>query len=475
MRRRLGQADQATKDLEDILARLRPGSWLYSDVRGRIEDGFLKSGDYDALANYYQGQLAETKDNLALQTRLGRILVSAGRLDEAKQTLQAATEKAPDDANVRLALVDVLIALGDIGAAAEQYEALAKNDPENPDYLLRWGQLLLEDKKVELADRRDAAAEVWQRLADARADDAVTLSQIADRFRGIDRTDDAIALYRKAIDVDPASPQYREYLGEYFHKLDRKDEAIATWKAMAEGDRRDRDSLVRLAEVFGTFDLGQLALSAWNDAAELDLTFAQELRYAKTLRDAKQHEQSLARLEVARKIAETPDEQEQVLQDQIATYADGGTLGDQIANLKAEPPTSDRLRQLAMMHQAAGQLTNAAVAIAGAIELEPENVDVLIVAADIAERQTRFADAAALFEKLAKVDTRFRTNYLQRVADLQVRLGQVNDALATCESLIDANPASPESYLFYARTALTANRDDEAFTASPTSDECRAA
>ncbi|MFK8112804.1 MAG: tetratricopeptide repeat protein [Rubripirellula sp.] len=465
MRRRLGENDEATKELEHILTRLRPGSWLYTDVRNRIEDGFLKSGDYDALADYYIKQLAESPDNLELQTRLGRILVSAGRLDEAKETLQKAAQRAPDDANVRLALIDVLVGKGDIAEAAKQYEALAEQDPENPDYLLRWGSILLEDKQSELAARRVAAAKVWQRLADARTDDAVTLSQIADRLRGIDQKEDSIKLYREAIEVDPKSPQYREYLGEYLYELDRKDEAVEVWESIAADDRRDRDSLVRLAEVFGTFNLNDRAIESWREAAKLDLAFAQELRFAKKLSDAKLHDEALQRLDVAEKISETPDEHEQLLKERIATYQEAGKLSEQIASLQAEEPSATNLRKLALMHQAAGQLTDAGAVIRKAITAEPENIDVLIVAADISERQNRFSDAVDLFHDLAKIDTRFRTNYLQRIADLQMRLGQIDEALQTCESLIDANPASPESYQFYARTAFRANREDQAVTA----------
>ena len=40
-----------------------------------------------------------------------------------------------------------------------------------------------------------------------------------------------------------------------------------------------------------------------------------------------------------------------------------------------------------MMHSAAGQLADAAKAIGKAMKDDPENVDVLIVAADISERQ----------------------------------------------------------------------------------------
>ena len=64
MRRRLGKTEEATKALEGILSRLRPGSWLYSDVRNRIENGFLKSGDYDSLANYYKEKLEASSRQL---------------------------------------------------------------------------------------------------------------------------------------------------------------------------------------------------------------------------------------------------------------------------------------------------------------------------------------------------------------------------------------------------------------------------
>ncbi|WP_182866040.1 tetratricopeptide repeat protein [Rhodopirellula sp. JC639] len=465
MRRHLGKPDEATALLEKILSRLNPGSWLHTDVRNRIEAGFLKSGDYDALANYYKQQLAERPDDLALQTRLARILITAGRLSEAKTLLVAAIERAPEDTDARTTLIDVLINQNEVAEAAEQFAELAKRDADNPDHLVRWGQVLLEDTETPLQQRRDAAAEVWSRLAAARSDDAVTLSQVADLMRGIDRSEDAIALYRQSIEVDPTSPQYREYLGEYLHSLDRKDEAIEVWNSIASDDRRGRESLVRLAEVLGTFKLSDLALDAWDQAAQFDLTFAQELRYAAKLADAKQYDKALKRLDAAETIAESPDEQEQLLKDRIAVYQSSGTLEQQIRELTDQPESVDSLRTLALMHGAAGNLVNAERSIQRALEMEPDNTDVLLVAADLAERQNRLGDAADLFEQLATADSRFRTNYLQRVAGLQVRLGQTDEAIHTCEAVIDANPASPESYQFYARTAFGINRDEEAITA----------
>ena len=299
LQRKLGKPEQATAELEEILGKLRPGSWLYSDVRNRIEAGFLKSGDYDALAEYYEKRLAKDSDNLPMRIRLGRTLVSAGRLDAAEETLSEAVKRAPDDAEVRLTLIDVLIRKNQIADAAKQYEELSELDPENPDYLIRWGQIVLDDKAMPIEQRRQKADEIWSRLVKARQNDAVTLSQVADKMRFIERNDRAIELYRQAIETDPNSSQYREYLGEFLFKLDRKDEAIKAWEAMAEGDRRDRDTLVRLAEVFGTFDLTDRALDTWREAAKTDLDFAQELRFVEKLRDAKQYDEAMARLAVA--------------------------------------------------------------------------------------------------------------------------------------------------------------------------------
>lgn len=465
MRRNMGESDEATELLEKILARLRPGSWLYTDVRNRIEAGFLRSGDYDALADYYQSQLDDRPDDLALRTRLSRIMITAGRLTEAKSLLETAISRAPDDGEARLTLIDVLVNQGDIAAAAKQFEELARRDSDNPDHLIRWGQILLEDTEQPLDQRRSAAANVWSRLAKTRSDDAVTLSQIADMMRGIDRSEDAIDLYRQSIALDPGAPQYREYLGEYLHSLDRKDEAIEVWKSIAAEDRRGRESLVRLAEVLGTFKLPDLALQAWKDASEFDLTFVQELRFAAKLSEAKQYDTALLRLDRAESLAETPDEHEQLLKDRIGVYQSSGTLAEQIQTVSAQEESVETLRKLALMHGAAGDLLSAERSIRKAIELAPDRAEVLLIAADLAERQNRFSDAAELFTQLASADNRFRTNYLQRVSSLLVRLGQIDKALETCEAIIDANPASPESYLFYARTAFAASQDEAAIAA----------
>lgn len=455
MKHRLGQAKQATTDLEKLLSKLRPGSWLHTDVLNRIEDGFLKSGQINALADYYQQRLNQDTDNLELMIRLGRVLVSAGQLEDAETTLNNAVKRAPEDVNVRLTLVDILVRQNHVSAAAAQYQQLAKQDPSNPDYLLKWGQLLLEDQSAKFVDRRASAAKIWKQLAVVRSEDAVTLAQVADRMRSIDRPNDAIALYRKASALDPTATQYREYLGEYLHQLKRNDEAIVVWESIAEGDRRNAETVIRLAEIYHTFKLQERCLDTWQAASEFSFTFHQELRYINRLRAARQFDAAIERLSIASQIADTADEREQLLAERITTYSEAGTLPQRIAALQAiADPSIDLLRELALMHQANGQLVKASTTITAALHQAPENIAALSLAADILERQNQLANAATYYQKLAKTDRRFQTKHLEKVAHLQIRLGQAEQALQTCDQLIQANPASIDSYLFTARTAF---------------------
>ncbi len=460
--RDLGQADEATTELETVMARLRPGSYLYDDVQRRLESGFLAAGDYDALAQYYRRRIETNPDDVAMQTRLGGVLMTAGRLDEAQTVLKNLLERSPDDPAITSSLIDVQISRGDYAAAADQYRNLLRADSNNADYALALAQTLLADTDRPEADRRSDAVEVWQKLVDARPDDAVLIAQVADLMRGIDRTDTAIDLYRRAIAVDPSSPQYREYLGQYLFKLNRRDEAMNVWQSIAEGDRRDRDSLVRLAEVYRTFDLDDRSLQTWRAAAEYDLDFDTRLRYAAALSTAGDHDDAIVVLEAAQSLADAPETRDRLLTARIKAFQSAGTLRDQIQSAAAEPATPDSLRRLAVMLQADNQNVRAAEVIADAATLAPGDVAILSVAADIAQRQNQFLLAAERYEELADVDRRYQTNHLKNAASLRIRLGQADQAMRLADRVVQANPASPQSYAFLARTASQVGRADAA-------------
>ena len=64
--------------LEQLLAKLNPESWLFREVRRKIEEVFLRTDDEDGLAKYYAAWLANNPDDIEAMSRLARVLRTAG-------------------------------------------------------------------------------------------------------------------------------------------------------------------------------------------------------------------------------------------------------------------------------------------------------------------------------------------------------------------------------------------------------------
>src|SRR5439155_2762256 len=212
-----------------------------------------------------------------------------------------------------------------------------KAEPNNPDTLRDWGKMLLRDTGRPEADRKQTALAVWKRLLDRRKDDPVATAQVADLVRAAGLTDEAIALYRKAVEYAPNVPQYREYLGEYLHNLKRRDEALAAWRPIAEGPNRTGKNLARLAEVFAGFGYRAEAIAAIADALTLEKDdFNLTLRYADLLHQDQKFDVALKQLDAAGKLTNSPEDVEQVMVAQIKNFQAMDKLADQIAELQKE-------------------------------------------------------------------------------------------------------------------------------------------
>ena len=71
---KLNRASEGIADFEQLLAKLNPDSWLFREVRRRIEDVFLRTDDLDGLANYYTAWLAKNPEDVDSMARLAGIL-----------------------------------------------------------------------------------------------------------------------------------------------------------------------------------------------------------------------------------------------------------------------------------------------------------------------------------------------------------------------------------------------------------------
>jgi tetratricopeptide (TPR) repeat protein len=468
---KLKRTPEALADFEKLLSELEPDSWLNRDVRRRVEDVFLRNDDLAGLAKYYEKWLEKNPTDVDAFARLAKTLGTQGRVPEARQWLEKGLMAAPTNRALRQALIDQYVFEQNYAAAVAQYEAIDKNDPNNPDTLREWGKLLLRDSPRPEPERKAAAAAVWKRMLEKKPKDAVTAAQVADLLRAAGATDDAILLYNKAIELAPNSAQYREYLGEYFHSLKRSQEAIATWRPIAEGANRTSKNLARLAEVLSGFGYRKEAIEAMADAVNLEKDdFTLLMTYAELLHQDGQHEKALDQIALASKLTSNPEEVEQTLNAQIKVYQAQEKLGDKIDELHKEllagkEATAERWLRLARYFEANRQADRATETINKAREKDPKSVVVLTAAARIYEAGGDMLSAAEANRKLAALDRRFRSEYLTAVAKLEQRLGRREQALQAGRDLLAASPGNPDVYKFFAELCFQLGDPEEGLEA----------
>ena len=468
---RLNRANEALADFEGLLARLDPESWLYREVRRKIEEIFTKGDDQAGLASYYEKWIKKTPDDVEAMARLGKALASQGRLTEARGWYEKALALAPTRRDLRAALIEQLLIEKKFAEAASQYEAIAKADPGNPDAIREWGRVLLRDANRPEADRRKAAAAVWRRLVDARPDDPSTLVTVADLFRSAEMIDEAIALYKSAVQKAPNAPQYAEYLGEFYHRLKRPQEALATWSKMAEAPNRNAKALGRLAEVFSGFGYKAEALAACSEAAGLDRDdFDLQVRLADLLHASEKLDDERTQLDLAAGAATGDEQAEAVLDRQIKNFQAAGSLAGRADSLRKDleagtDATSERWRRLARYLEADQKPSEALASAHKALARNEKSVPTLAMIARLDEGTGNLSAAADVLRRLAEVDRRGRTEYLTGVARLEARLGRKDAALKAGRDLLAAAPGQLDNHQFFAELCFQLGQVDEGLDA----------
>jgi tetratricopeptide (TPR) repeat protein len=466
---RLGRKGEAVTDLENVINQLKPGSWLLGDVRDTIEETFLHTDDYSGLTRYYETWINKHPDDLNAMTRLGRNLSAQGQTENALQWYRRAVSKAPSDTKLRKALIGQLVRDKRYADAINEYEELAEFDRGNSDRIERWGMLYLKRDDLPRTERQSKAAEIWKTMLQHRPDDAVVVSRVADLFRGASMADEAIKLYQRAVDLEPTNPQFREYLGEYFHALKRPDDARRMWEEMIAGDLRTTENLVRLSEVYRGFDYTEDALRTMAAACEIDPEFSDRIRFSQMLRDARLVDNSLTQLDLARRLAETPEQRQTVLDERIKTLLEGGLLAEKTSQMASALDTTsgsaDQWRVLTLYQEAMGLLPEASLSIQKATLLDSDSVAVCTTAGRILEKSGMLAAASAAHSKLAVLDRRFQTEHLKKIAELEKRLGRTETALQAGKEFITAAAGNAENFQFFADLCFQLGKPDEGLDA----------
>lgn len=466
-----GDKPEGIRRMEALLADLNPDGWLYRDVRRRIDDCFLRSGDQDGLVSYYQAWLESHPKDIEAMNRLARFLKQSARNPEAATWLNKALALAPKREDIRKTYIELLAEDKRFEDAAAQYEQLLKTSPNNADYLRDWGKMVLRNKGMPEAERRVQALAIWNRMLEPNPNDAVMVAQIADFCRQNQMLEQAESLYRKAVDLAPSEPQYREYLGEFLSIQKRPEEAKTAWQQIAQGDRRNADNLARLSEIYNSFGYSEEACLNIAQAIELSpKDFALVLKGAEYHNKSTRFDEAIKLVDQAEKLAANDEEQESVLNTRIEVLQSSQqieSISEAIEKqLTADPATkASEWYRLARYQEAQRKWDNAAATIDKAIEKDPQSILALTAAARIAESAGDFGRASDLFRKLTQVDRRSISDHWTSVTRLETQLGRKAQALDAAKQLIVAAPSKTENYEFYAQTCLRLGETEEGMQA----------
>ncbi len=223
-----------------------------------------RRGD-DAGAKKWLDRIDSPEQLLAAQVERANLLARQGRLDEARQAIQAVPEREPDDARSKLLAETQL--LRENGQAQQALRLLSVALKQSPD-----DDALLYDAAMaaERLDRTDEMERLLRRVIKLKPDSAQAYNALGYSLadRGV-RLPEARTLIEKAVQLAPDDAYIQDSLGWAEFRQGQLGRAQRTLQA-AFDKRPDPEIAAHLGEVLWALGERDSALSTWREGLRLD-------------------------------------------------------------------------------------------------------------------------------------------------------------------------------------------------------------
>ncbi len=191
-----GEFDRAIAAI-DALSRSQPDKPLPDELRGRIA---LSQGKLDAAREHYSRALQKDPMHYAAVAGLAAIDLAQGKMDDAKGRYQALLSKDPTHLLALLGLAE--IRSRESGGSADVVKLLGQAIAAHPD--VRGPRLMLIDYHLARRDFK-AAASAAQAAVTARPDDPELLERLGQAQVGSGETQQALITYGRLAELSPKS------------------------------------------------------------------------------------------------------------------------------------------------------------------------------------------------------------------------------------------------------------------------------
>lgn len=254
-------SDPNSPELNDELADLyfRTGQVREAEATAR---GLLKSdpNNIDAhrlLGRLYLRQLSEAQNAVSSSSPNGNTL------DQAIGEFQKIVALDPKSVEDRMVLGQLYSVRHQNDKAEEQFKAARDLDPDSEDVILNLSRLYAENNDVE------HAAKVIESVPESERSPKMEFA-LGAVYEQLKRPKDAIAAYRRAVDLDPEDAHALGALAQALLNDNQLDEALKVYRQMAAADPEDAGNLVHISEILRRQGKYEEALATVKKAVKKD-------------------------------------------------------------------------------------------------------------------------------------------------------------------------------------------------------------
>jgi tetratricopeptide (TPR) repeat protein len=430
-----GAYDQAVELLKKI-----PDSEMDAQTLAMLGSAYLQARDFDHAVTAYEKALAQEPENLDVRRAYAEVLLSRGKIAEARTELERVLKSDPEDGNSHLRLGQLERQAGNFDSARHELERARTLMPDNPE--AQFQQVLLEDA----VGNDDKAIEILQGLlkqterpggnytAAEAHNRAAFLERLGLIYRNQEKYDRALEIFNQIVTLgESEAPEAQGLIIETLRLKHEPGKALAAADAAVQKYPKDR-ALVSLratllaeqGRVDEAIPLLQAQLKGGPSDRETYLTMAQIYSQSKRYSDAEEA--------VRKSLALTPKAEEQ----EFARFMLGSVYERQkkydLAEeefkkvLSANPLNAPAANYLGYLLADRGvRLEESVKYIQKALQVEPNNGAYLDSLGWAYYKMNRFDLAQPPLEKAARLISNDPT-ILEHLGHVYVRLGKKQQA-----------------------------------------------
>jgi len=465
------QFERAVSALEQALELTAPGNWVRADLQTQLIQIYQEANRGAELEQKWQSLARANPRDLGALQQLALFYERAGRAEEECATLRQMVELMPNALAFKSRLADLTAFEGDLTEAARLYDQLVSQQPTNVDFQLARARIDVQFGRLADAERRART------LVESRSHDDAVRNRVIDFLSRYRLETAAQELLEQAAAADPEEdvPALVQFLLRRHRFLPARI-ALEGWLSpdsvhytkAAElfkeaGYPLEAEALLRLALKFDAQNRPAVEALLELLIARNDVVGAQkwiEASYASTT-DAEWRRDLDQRLFNLLSAADGPAVINPMSSLAVVKNSEIDTFIKALERTARQTNQSGDYLRLAVWQDWSHGAEAAVQTAQRAVDLDSQNITARQHLVDFALKAKNWNVAKAQLEELAEKNPSASRNYVRKLADLYLDLGQVQDAEVYLQRLKSMPGSNIQELVDLAAAFQRANLPDE--------------